>query len=161
MTHIQSHMKSVTKEQEYTSYKVKGILKPQYVGIVQRFCRDHQWNATGDSPGANPRCIQEWISFQDTVHAYKVIDGRKYYNNGIPIGLPSPWWGSECIVYEDHTHDNTWWWSFSGETKNEHAQIEQFVHCVVGQLCSRVDIFWTCKESETCFTTHATHSIHN
>jgi hypothetical protein len=143
-------MSLMENNSEYTSYKVKGILKPKYVQIVKDFCTCHQWQVSENTP----KCIAEWLRYQDSISAFKIIDGVKFYSNRIPFGLPSPWWGSECIVYEDHTMNDMWWWSFSGEMKNTHAQIEQFIHCVVGQLCSSIDIFWTCKETESQFTTH-------
>ena len=133
----------------YTSYRVKAIIKPAYVRYIQDFCSNRVWSSDGQ-----PSCITEWQMYQDSIGAFKVIDDIKYYHNAIPLGLPSALWGSECIVYEDDTHSNVWWWSFSGEMKNTNAQIEQFLHCVVCRLCRSVQLCWTCNEDDTLFTEH-------
>lgn len=148
----------------YTSYRVKAILKPEYVDLVRIFTSEHQWNEEDA-----PKCIKQWHEFQRTNGTCKVMKGdcddepdRTVYDNRIPLGLPSPWWGSECIVYEnmnDDTQEDVMWWSFSGEMKNMHGEIEYFMQHVITDLASSIPLCWTCHENESVFVQHTEDMI--
>ena len=136
----------------YTSYRVKGVIKPEYVELVKDFMQNHQWDVENAPP-----CIQRWHRFLEDIGSVKRGDDQSIiaYHNRIPFGLPSPWWGNECIVYEDYDSDNVWW-SFSGEMKNDRQQIEYFMEHVMSELCSTVPLYWTCDEDDDVFRKHAT-----
>ena len=136
----------------YTSYRVKVILKPEYVAMVQTFTKEHQWCEEGA-----PECIKQWHAFQRNNGTYKEIENKEVFHNRIPLGLPSPWWGSECIVYEgshDTTHEDVVWWSFSGEMKNIHGEIEYFIQHVLTHLAISIPLCWTCHETDSVFVEH-------
>lgn len=131
----------------YVSYRIRGALKPEHVAYVSKFVKEFQW-----SEQDTPPCISRWHAFLKDHGKYKVMDNVVFYENRIPFGLPSEWWGCECVVYEDEF--GTSWWSFSGEMKNDCKELEFFTTHVVCELCYHIPICWTCKEGDTLFTTH-------
>lgn len=149
-------------EELYTSYRVKAILKPQYVPHVQRFCDTRHWCSPDEDNVQYPQCILDWVVYQNEKNAET---SQSHKTIGIPIGLPSPWWGSECIVYEgcredSEDYDNTvYWWSFSGELKNTCGQFQHFMHHVVSEMCDEIPLCWTCREDESMFVQHKEQDI--
>lgn len=146
----------------YTSYRVKAILKPEYVDMVRTFTKEHQW-----CEDTAPQCIKDWHFFQNangTCKEMEIDDGqtKTVYDNRIPLGLPSPWWGSECIVYEgidETTNEEITWWSFSGEMKNTHGEIEYFLQHVLTHIAVSIPLCWTCHETASVFVEHTEDSI--
>ena len=136
----------------YTSYYVKAILKPKYVEYVTMFTKEHQWDED-----QGPECIKAWHEFQKKHEQYHEVEDQYLYLNRIPMGLPSPWWGSECIVYEGNDEDSSdmvHWWTFSGELKNKHMEIEYFMQHIVTELTSKISLCWTCHETQSLFVEH-------
>lgn len=146
----------------YTSYRVKGVVRPCYVKYVEKFLKEYQWDEE-EAPDGLVKVIKEWHAFQRQHDSFKVIDGKAFYANRIPLGLPSPWWGAECVMYEaydilsateqEHTVPPHIL-SISGELINKHHMIEFFMTNVMSELCSSIILCWTCDEDATMFTEH-------
>lgn len=138
----------------YVSYRVRASLKPEYVEYVIKFVDEHQWSCEDQ-----PQCITLWHTFLKSHGKYKINEEGDIisYENRVPFGLPSEWWGCECVVFEDEF--GVHWWSFSGELKNDAGDLQYFLQHVLSELCYEIPICWTCKEGDILFTTHEEHNV--
>jgi len=113
------------------------------------------------------------VIFQPEKHESFIDDYENadiFYHNSPPFGLYSPRWGQKCELrihyeegddegderdeeeddeeYNSSSSKSRIWWEFTGQTTNNHGEIDFFVRRVVGALSDEIFLYRTAQNYE-------------